>query len=410
VLNNSKKIIEETIEPYFSTFFRSILYLLNASWAVPLVLLSRLTYPIIKIKFGVCMSNRIGHFINDSLEELTKTPVKKREITLWSTPWGISNVQWYKMIKNYLYISPVYKYVFFWNKCIPGSKRHTTSMTKFSRDRDGQFFSNLIKPKMSDSDVMRSKKLLEQIGWKGEPFICLLSRDDAYLNYLNKIAGQFNNDISFHSYRNSEIETYRLAVNYLLDKGYWVFRMGTLTEMKLQIPHENFLDYSYFEGKCDLLDIYLFSNCAGVISTSTGIDTLSQAYGIPSLIVNGLPLGIAGTFFNTIWVPKKLNWRKTNESLTIKEYIENCFFYTSEYLKAGIDIIDLNEIEILNAVVELIDRIEGREKVDEGEINLQATFIKLLRNWSEFSLYHNFIHPNFKIGSDWILSMKNKIS
>jgi hypothetical protein len=43
--------------------------------------------------------------------------------------------------------------------------------TNTSRDTEGKFFSDLIKPEMSDSDVMKSKKLLEQIGWKGEPFI-----------------------------------------------------------------------------------------------------------------------------------------------------------------------------------------------------------------------------------------------
>jgi putative glycosyltransferase (TIGR04372 family) len=186
--------------------------------------------------------------------------------------------------------------------------------------------------------------------------------------------------------------------------------MGSVTKEKIEVSHPNFLDYSQCNQKSDLLDIYLFSNCSGVISTSTGIDSLSQAYGIPTLVVNGLPLGLAVTFFNTIWVPKKLIWKNTNESLTIKEYIENSFLQTNDYLKAGIEIIDLNEIEIFNAVVELTARIEGQDKVNNEEIKLQETFIDLLRNWKEFSLHHGFLHPGFKLGKDWIYSMKNKVS
>jgi len=394
---------------FFKNLSRAFKYLLNAFWAVPLVLTSRIVYPIFKIKFGVSQSNRIGHFIPDTLEELIRMQVKKREITFWSATF-ISNKQWFKMVRNYMYIGPKFKYPVFWNRYIPGSQRHTSVMsTNSSRDTEGKFFFDLVKPKMSDLDIIKSKKFLEQLGWKDEPFICLLSRDNAYLNYLDKLAGQINHDRTYHSYRDSEIETYRLAVNYLLEKGYWVFRMGTLTEKKLEISHKNFLDYPYYNKKCDLLDIYLFSNCAGLISTSTGIDGLSQAYGIPTLIVNGLPLAFATTFFNTIWVPKNLRWKSNDVSLTVKEYIENCYSYTSEYNEAGINIIDLNENQILLAVMELVNRVEGNEIARESDIFLQEMFLNLLKNWSGFECHHDFIHPGFKIGQEWINSMRNKM-
>ena len=398
-----------TLIEIFKKFLRIIKYLLNAIWAIPLVLISRVIYSRFKIKFGVAQSTRIGHFIPDTLEELIRMQKDKKEIIFWSATL-ISNKQWLKMVKKYMYIGPIHKYSFFWNRYIPGSLRHTSVMsTNSSRDPKGNFFSDLIKPKMSESDIMKSKKLLEQIGWKGEPFICLLSRDNAYLDYLDKLPGQFKHDRSYHSYRNSDIETYRLAINHLLDKGYWVFRMGIITEKKLEISHKNFLDYPYFDRKCDLLDIYLFSNCAGLISTSTGIDGLSQAYGIPTLIVNGLPLGRSTTFFNTIWVPKNLTWKNNNKSLTVKEYIENSYMETRDYVAAGINLRDLSENQILNAVMELVTRIENTEIVSESDIFLQETFLNLLKNWSNFSRYHEFINPEFKIGRDWINSMRDKM-
>ena len=381
---------------------KCINYLAHASWAIPLVLVSRLLYPVLKISFGVSQSHRIGHFIPDSLEELIRVDKKNRtQITFWSAT-TISNIQWYKMLKNYLHISPLFKYPVFWNRYIPKSQRHTSVMsTNSSRDPEGKFFSSLVKPKMINEDIEICLNWLQELGWKGEPYICLLSRDSAYLNYLDASIGK-PMDRSYHSYRNSEIETYKLAVNYLLDNDYWVFRMGNITEKKLDISHKHFLDYSQSDKKSDLLDIYLFTHCTGVISCGSGIDALSQAYAIPALIVNGLPLQLASTFFNTIWVSKNLFWIHNNKELTLKEYIENDFLTTDEYINAGIRIVDLNQEEILEATKELVYRIENKVIENELDLAIQNKFLELLMKSENFSKNHSFIHPNFKIGKNWI--------
>jgi hypothetical protein len=103
-------------------------------------------------------------------------------------------------------------------------------------------------------------------------------------------------------------------------------------------------------------------------------------------------------------------WKNTNNSLSVKEYIENFYLHTSDYSRSGIDIIDLNQMEILSAVVEFTDRIEGKGQVNQEEIELQEIFIDLLRSWKDYSLHHGFIHPGFKLGKDWIFSMQNKMS
>ena len=42
---------------------------------------------------------------------------------------------------------------------------------------------------------------------------------------------------------------------YLLEKGYWVFRMGKLVEGPMNIEHKRFLDYACTDVKNDFLDI-----------------------------------------------------------------------------------------------------------------------------------------------------------
>lgn len=398
----------------YSKSTRVFLFLINGLWALPLVMLSRVIKPVFFIKFGICSTERIGYFIPASLKEIIHIKKYARStITFWGTR-KVSNYQWLKMVKKELLISTKYNYLFTWNKLVPGAKKHTNTMCiKGYRDDEGIFFNDLIKLEMSPKDLLKGSNWLESIGWQGEPFICLLSRDNAYLSQSDIYVGskiEKEKFFSYHSYRNSDIETYTLAVEYLLEKGYWVFRMGSITEKELKIDHKNFYDYSFSSEKCDLFDIYLFSNCAGCISTGTGIDVLSCAYGIPSLVVNGLPLKAVSTFYNMIWIPKNLFWIENNKSLTLKQYIENSFFgTTNEYSEAGIKIKDLTPQEILNATIEFVDRLENSEAYDLRDQELQKIFIGLLKTSANYDRYHGFIHPKFKIGKSWLSSMADRL-
>ncbi len=386
--------------------WKYLAYTVNALWAIPLVIISRTIAPIFLIKFGDAQSGRIGHFIPDTLEEIITISKNPKSVTLWAAE-VISNEEWLKMIQSYIYIKKIFKYPVRFNSLIPGCKKHTATMSiNTTRDIEGKFHKNLIKPLMSQQNMRYCQGWLADLGWDGEPYVCLLARDQAYLSQLDK---KNNNliDRNYHSYRNSNIESYKKAVELLLNKGFWVFRMGSLTNRELIVNHKSFLDYSHHKNKSHLLDIYLFSNCNGLISSSTGIDGLSQAYGIPTLIVNGPSLGIANTFYNTIFVPKNLKWQNTNMTLSIRQHIENNLSRTEDFISAGIDIVDLSDDEILNATKELVLRIENKEKLDEFEQMLQSKFITTLKEWKDYASFHGFIHPNFKIGKSWIYNMKD---
>ena len=53
--------------------------------------------------------------------------------------------------------------------------------------------------------------------------------------------------------RNSDPLAYVLAIQNLLKKGYWVFRMGKFVEKPLNIKHERFIDYPYTDLQNDFL-------------------------------------------------------------------------------------------------------------------------------------------------------------
>ena len=45
--------------------------------------------------------------------------------------------------------------------------------------------------------------------------------------------------------KNANIENYYETINYLLDKGYYVFRLGLIAEKKMQIFREKFFDLPF---------------------------------------------------------------------------------------------------------------------------------------------------------------------
>ena len=56
---------------------------------------------------------------------------------------------------------------------------------------------------------------------------------------------------NYHNFRNSNIDNYYEAIIKLLDKGYWVIRMGKAVEKKMNINHSKFLDYANSEYQED---------------------------------------------------------------------------------------------------------------------------------------------------------------
>ena len=401
------------IKILFSWLYKKIIHsfsrIFNSIWAIPVVFFFRFLSPWYHIKIGKIKSHRIGHFIADTLYQIiVKNSSNKHSLNLWAVG-PLSNLYWFQLIKKDLHINKSFEHLYYWNLLIPGRSINYIDTLKNSRDLEGVFTKYPTKIKFNEQENNFGINWLKSFGWtQGEKFICLLSRDSKYLKFNSNIFAMNSlqtNFYEYHSYRNSDINTFNKSINKLIEKGYWVIRMGRDAEHKLNLSNTKFIDYPFEDSQSDFLDIWLFSNCDGCISTGTGIDYLSWAQGIPSLVVNYIPIKYALTFFNTITVPKKLYWEKNLKELTLQEYFDNSFFTTNEYKLKGIDIKDLSEDELLQAVIEFIDYLDG--KVNNDEKIKQLKFIEKLKMQSDYAEIHGFINNKFKIGDFWLSNKKD---
>ncbi len=393
---------------FITRIFRSLIISLTAIWAIPLVVFARFIAPIYRVRFGIFVSNRIGHFISDSLFQIiVQERSNPRTLDLWAVG-KVINRPLLKIIKRDLNISSFFRPLYYWNSVLPGGQNNKVFPLKDSRDIDGLFTKYPIKVKFSKNESDFANDWLRNIGLNDEDkYICLLVRDSAFLqSNRNTSVNLFRNKkfFDYHTYRNSKIESYREGVDILLNKGYWVFRMGTIANEPMNITHPKFVDYPFLAKKSKLMDLWLFANCSGCISTGTGIDHLAWTQGIPSLILNYLPLKIAMTSFANITVPKKLFWEKSSMELKLSDYFLHSYFRTEDYSENGIIIRDLSSREISSAIEEFLEYMTSANRLSTQDHLFKDRFLEILVRQNSYGSLHKFVNDDFKLGLSWALS------
>jgi putative glycosyltransferase (TIGR04372 family) len=386
---------------------RYFLYILNGTWAVPLVILIRILEPIFQIRIGSFLGSRIGHFIVDPILFLARNNFekKKKVLNLFWIAGPISNSHWKLMIERYFLVYWWVRYLDVFNRYIPGGSKNDLSKFMYSgRIADFEvlnYSDTVIKFLTKENET--AINWLTGYGWKvGERFICINVRDSAYLNKALKTESSTNWD--YHNYRDSKIETYEVAINYLLKRGYWVIRLGKIAHTPISFDHPHLIDYPFLETKNDLLDIWFILNCSLLITTASGTDALAMCYKRPVLYLNALPLLLCSTTIPHTWVPKNLTWKNSGIDLSLKEYLRHSYVRTDDYELAGINIIDLSSQEVLEAVIECEEKISGTYIKNHYDDDLQKEYWDRFKEYEDFNLYHNQVNPEARIGSAWLKS------
>ena len=383
-----------------------ILLIISGVWAIPCVLLIRLFRGIILFRLGTLRSDRIGHFAADSGQQFVANSLNsKRTLDIYWLSKYISNKQLELMVRRNFLVFNFVRYLDYWNKLLPGGGRHIRpSSTSGSRDMLGILNKSEGNMNFLSSEDKEAKDWMSSYGWKeGDPFVCILVRDSAYLKNNDFFKNDY--DYSYHGYRDSNIENYIEAMEWLANQGIWVFRMGRQMHKPVPISHPKIIDYAFCENQSDLLDIWMFANCNLCISTGSGPDMVSDIYRRPLLFVNYIPIYNSISWSNVIHLPKHLIYRKTGKSLTLSEHIKHSYFTSQQYLSAGIALVELSSSEILQAVQERFKNVFEESSVQNNKENI--IFWKIILQSDGASERHGFIHKGSGVADSFL---KNNIN
>jgi|GEM_PF-82173 len=226
---------------------------------------------------------------------------------------------------------------------------------------------------LGQDDIARGEQRLIELGVpSGAWFVCVHSREGGYAPH----------DEHFHSHRNSDIESYQMAMKAIAERGGWCIRIGDPT-MKKMPPAQHAIDYAHSPLKADWMDLFLFARCRFFLGNSSGPFLVASAFGVPVALANQSPVSVVLPYGRKdIGIPKLVWSRKEQRLLTFSEILGTPIGdlrLTHEQEQAGIGMIDNTPEDIRDLALEHLGRVEGRLTYDSAEEALQAKFKALMR-------------------------------
>ena len=383
---------------------------LQLLWSFPAAIIIRIISPIILVKTVGIRSGYIGHFISESVEQIhlmesrkkTNKAIRRPTFRLYyfRTMPTINSFLEHKVRQN-LSISKIGKAIAHAQELLPNSAKYkdvsTANAGRFLARLDGEKIEGF---NFTQAEDETAREWLRSIGWQdNQPIICLLVRDSAFYNYGENSE---NKTWEFTKFRDSNIENYRLGVDFLLAQGFFVIRMGLKMRIPLVIQHKSFFDYAFSEQQSPFLDVWLFSKCQGIISTGTGPDLLGPINSIPVLMLNALPLYGVWSFASVLWFPKHLSNVKSGKKLTLNEHLDSTFNTYNEYVENEIAIQEMSPLEIEAACKEFYNLFFAHDEPKLQSSEKQDLFWAVFSNHERFLIDHSKVNPHAYIGESWL--------
>lgn len=378
------------------TFIPSVIFLL----------IMFLIQKIFLIRIGFLHSNRIGHFAaNTELYILKKKHFNIRSYDLFYYGRSeICNLYLAKIWKNHIKILP---YVLL--RCLDLIIRATPLKNNFScnnfsntaRDTYGLYEKYLPIIRLNKNEENNFFKKINLT--KEDKVVCLNVRDSAYLKTIYR---DKKHDLEHYNFRNCDIQNFKTTVNYLLNNGYKVFRIGKEKEKYLDIEHQNFFDKIYSLNREDSTDVFLASICKFCISTGSGFDALPRLFRKPILFVNFIPVIHYHSFCKKDLTICKHLFRKKKLSLN-EVFSENIFngLNSQYYSNKNIKVVENSSIEIMDATQEMLLRIQNKHTYSDENINRQKAIKNIIKENSIDQKLHGKLLSDF--GEKYLLENFN---
>ncbi len=358
--------------------------------AVPVVLVVRALRPLVVIRFGPLISERIGHFATNTelfLCEHDAGMHSRRTFDILYYIPPICNQQlkrmWDRALHVYpLYVSPLHVSCFacsldWLSRHLAGGEDHAIPMPS---DRDIRGLLARTQPHLSftPEEEHLGRVAVRELGiLDGTPFVCFHSRNSAYLDTVYP-----KKNWHYHDYRDSNIKNFIPAAEELVNRGYFAVRMGAIVKEPLKITNPMIIDYGT-KGRNEFLDIFLGAKCHSYIGDPCGIHAIPMIFRRPLAIVNMIPLEYTPTWAsNYLFIPKKLWLREEHRFLTFGEILDSGvgrFLRSEQYEQIGVEVVENEPEEITALAVEMDERLKGTWQTTKEDEELQRRFWSLFK-------------------------------
>ena len=232
--------------------------------------------------------------------------------------------------------------------------------------------------------------------------ISFVNRDPAY---KKKQYPEMN--MSYHDFRNFEVEDFRLAIKNFNKKNFSIIRMGNVTEKKLDIESSKYYDFSLHSNRTGELETFIISKSKFFVGPESGLDKIAAFFNIPIVYVNIHCLLWRPFFLNRcIFIPQKLknlrngklfsfremlneNFMKNNDNTPLRLYVK-----TTDYDDNNVKVINNTAEEINTAMEEMEFYLKNNFNLSQEDREIQNSFWKLFGDDYPVNKTH-IISPTF---------------
>lgn len=305
-----------------------------------------------KIKFGFLFTASIGHLCLEADMAAIKKNTEKT-FTLWLRVPDIANKSIYELIKKEFKFVEGFPFNLILKLFVRITRRNSfnanAQVNNFTTHLQDNSEINFPIPTQWNVDFEMLKRNMNMELTK---YVCLIVRDNLHTKTY------VGNKQSFEtSYRNSEIDSYKIAIDKLISNGYEVIRMGRLA-YKASFKQKAFFDYANSPYRTDRNDLILIAKCNFVVSTQSGLDEIANLYRKPVYVVNHLPIGdIRCSELRPYYFLKRLKDKKTNCYLSIDEIYKRGLLHANNskfYLDKGVEEENLSSMDLAKAMDEIL--------------------------------------------------------
>jgi len=235
---------------------------------------------------------------------------------------------------------------------------------------------------LNESEIKFNETLMHQLGIPdGTEYVCLGVKEAAYYASITPNAG-YGQDMRHQAIdsRNVEIANYMLAANHLANLGIYVVRVGSVVSSPLpKDRHPMIIDYA-IEARSELGDVVLGANCKYFINGVSGAFIFGSAFNKPTVESDHYEFGFTNDRISSssmIIIIFRLLFKKTRSQLVeFREIAAGGQKWADDKLlnQLGLEPIPNTPEEILNAVIEMNDWLDGKLVLSDFDEELQTKF------------------------------------
>jgi putative glycosyltransferase (TIGR04372 family) len=139
----------------------------------------------------------------------------------------------------------------------------------------------------------------------------------------------------------------------------------------------NTVDYAHSAKREDWMDVFLWAEGRFFIGTGSGPQLIPTTFGKPVAIANYGPIATIVCGKDDILLPKNYWSEGEKRHLSLAERMHPEYAFNESiraFAKFGISVVDNTPEELRDLIIQMIDRVEGRDAETQQERALQAQF------------------------------------